>query len=374
MTFEYGSLKKLGKTGAKMTVRGELHVPPPAIAPPAAASAPPPAVSTSAGGVPVTTPGSNPFAPPAPFTGQPFFVPGVQAGASRRDAVVSYVLRAPIARAELEIGTDAATVEQVVRGYAKGGLRVLLLAGFHGRIPSVAEAQSLKEWARVAGPAAPLWKEIGRPDLAATQIEFGNETSFAYQGTQKRGGEYAQRVRDAANAIRSVDPGVGLLVQADDANQSDNWNDQMFAAVPELANYSAGWTVHPYGPQDRWQSRIDDTITELSSYPGADPIPIMITEYGIATDDGNCLSDNYGWPLCLTYAQAAADLRSTVLAMKSRYGNGRIGMLLLYNDIDLRAHGETGDREHYFGARQVDGQRKGDYTAAVEELMAAEAG
>ena len=103
------------------------------------------------------------------------------------------------------------------------------LAGFEGRIPTRAETENVGAWARAVGPEGGMWRGLD-PKLAVQAIEFGNETSFAYQGTQKRGGEYARLARDASRAANAA--GVGLFIQADDANQVDGWINQMYDAVP----------------------------------------------------------------------------------------------------------------------------------------------
>ena len=58
----------------------------------------------------------------------------------------------------------------------------------------------------------------------------------------------------------------------------------------------AGWTVHPYGPVSRWKPRIDRLISQTAAQGWSSGIPIDITEYGMATDNGATLSDNYDWP------------------------------------------------------------------------------
>lgn len=308
---------------------------------------------------------------PSAVTSQSWWT-GIQGGANTWDARVGAQLGAKVVRVEFAIGTTVAAMRSYVADYADRGIRILPLAGFHGRLPSVSEAQNLAAWTKEFGPGGSFWaSRPAQAHLAIRHIEFGNETSFAYQGTQKRGGEYAQRVRDAFQAIQAAgNTGVGLLVQADNANQSDNWVGQMYAAVPNVHEYAAGWTVHPYGPRSKWQNRIDDVLADTARYGAPNTIPIDITEWGISTDNGRCLDDNYGWNACMTYGEAANALTGSVDDMRARYG-GRIRHFLIYNGRDLRTSGQTGDREHYFGLTTLGEQDKGAFTAAAREVLAA---
>ncbi len=312
---------------------------------------------------------TTPTISPTPPTSQSWWT-GIQGGANDWDARVGAKLGAKVVRVEFAIGTPVASMRAYIADYADRGIRVLPLAGFHGRIPSVGEAQSVADWAKEFGPGGSFWaSRPAQAALAITHIEFGNETSFAYQGTQQSGGDYARRVRDAHTAIQAVGSPVGLLVQADNANQSDNWVAQMYAAVPNIHAYAAGWTVHPYGPRSRWQDRIDDVINETGSRGAPSTIPVDITEWGLSTDNGRCLDDNYGWNRCMSYGEAADALTGTAADMRARYG-GRIRHFLLYNGRDLRSGGQTGDREHYFGLTTLEEQDKGAFTAAARTLMA----
>jgi hypothetical protein len=288
---------------------------------------------------------------------------GVQAGQLGRDVRITARLGAPVARVEWEIGTPASDLAPLVAAYGRAGIRVQPVAGFENRIPTRSEAENVGAWARAVGPEAPMWRTLDRR-LAVRAIEFGSETSFAYQGTQKRGGEYARRAKEASIAAKAA--GVGLYIQADEANQVDEWINQMYDAVPDLHAYAAAWIVHPYGP--RWRRMIDLTI-DRTEKRGAPRIPIAVTEYGIANDGGRCLNDNYGWPRCLTSAQAAETLERVVGEMRAEYP--RIRQFLLYNNHDLRPPGTDDERENYFGARRSDGGSKGAFTEAAERLMAA---
>lgn len=296
---------------------------------------------------------------------------GIVSGPSRNyDAELVGRLGARHARVGFPIRASSRRIARSVREHAARGARVLLLATFDERIPSAAEARGLARWARDFGPGGRFWR--GRRDghLAVRAIEFGNETSYRHQGTADRGGEYALRFRDAQAAIAGPhgNPRVGLLAQADDANVgSAAWVDAMFAAVPDLAQRVAGWTVHPYGPRRRWQPRIDRLI-EQTRARGAPDLPIHVTEYGISTDDGRCLSDNYGWSRCLRFGQAARALRGALGEMRARYG-ARLASVFVFQSHDRSPPRRSRDREDYFGALRHDMGEKGEFTGAVRALL-----
>ena len=96
-------------------------------------------------------------------------------------------------------------------------------------------------------------------------------------------------------------------------------------------------------------------------------IPYWMTEWGIATDNGNALTDNYGFPTDLSYDQAGALLRSNLGAMASR--PDLLRQVLLYQLLDQRPHGATSDREGYFGLLPQNAPDKGAYTAAARDAM-----
>jgi hypothetical protein len=283
-----------------------------------------------------------------------------------------------IARIEFDISTPARELRPAIEAHAANGTRVVLLASFHRRLPTSAEARNLGSWARDFGPGGAFWAGRADASLAVRQIEFGNETSFGYQygdapgdaGYTARAREYALRLVDAADAVRAANPAVGLLAQADSGGtESSAWVDGMFEAVPDLAQRVAGWTVHPYGPRASWQDRMDRLIAQTEARGADDDVPIWITEWGISSDDGRCLDGNYGWDRCMTYAAAADALAQTVEEMRRAYGD-RLRAFLLYQGTDQRPSGTSSSREHYFGALRSDRSAKGRYTDAVRELLA----
>jgi hypothetical protein len=306
------------------------------------------------------------------------FSPGLAGSANHPlSARAAASLGADVVRLEFDIGTPAAQLRASVAELTSRGVRPLLLAGFHGRTPTQAEAQNLAGWAAEFGPGGTFW--AGRSDghLAVQQIEFGNETSYSHQygdtysspSYKQRARVYATRLAQAHAAIRFSGRPVGLLAQADDGGTgSSAWVDGMFEAVPGLAGMVDGWTVHPYGPRSRWKPKLDRLIAQTAARGAPASIPIDVTEYGISSSDGRALSDNYGWPVNQTYAQAGAALDATVREMRADPAIGpRLRLFMIYAAHDLRPPGATKDREHSFGALQHDLAEKGAYSGEVRE-------
>jgi hypothetical protein len=267
---------------------------------------------------------------------------------------------------EFDINAGTAEIQPHVAYAASKGMEAILQAGWDSGMPSSSAAQHMGEWARVFGPGGTFWATRTDKALASRFIEFGNENSYSYKGTQNDGGTYALRFKDAYNAVQAANPAMGLLAQADDANCGcSNWVDGMAGTVPNMGDMVAGWTVHPYGPKSRWQPRIDRLISQTAARGWSSSIPIDITEYGMATDDGANLSNNYDWPTNQTYQQAGDALTLTVSQMLA-YAPlaSRLRVFTYYQGHDQQASG-TGQREHYFGVMKNDGSAKGGLTAAA---------
>jgi hypothetical protein len=324
-------------------------------------------------GTPVTPPpaGESSF---GSVPGSGTFQPGLNSGTTMStDVAGASTLGAKLVRIEFGIETPASVLQTAIAGYAAKGIRVAPLAGFYGTIPTAAQAKNLASWARAYGPGGTFW--AGRSDgaLAIRTIEFGNETSYGYQygdgagaaSYTARAQTYAVRVKEAAEAISATGVDVGVLAQADD--WTGDWVNAMYSAVPNLDDYVAGWTIHPYGTN--WQNRLQDLVSQTAAHGAPSSIPIDITEWGVATDNGNCLSDNYGMNKCMGYTEAGATVTNTVAAMRTKLGS-RLNMFMLYQVRDQASSGTSTDREAYFGALQQNLQPKGAYTTAVQGLLA----
>jgi hypothetical protein len=308
------------------------------------------------------------------------FRPGLVATADHRlSAAAAGKLGADVVRVEFDIGTPAKAMRGAVGAIVRAGARPLLLAGFHGRLPTEAEARNLGSWAAEFGTGGSFWANHRRHHLPVRLIEFGNETSYLDQygddysddSYHARAELYATRFAQAHAAVAGRHRHVGLLAQADDGGTASSvWVTHMFGAVPKLGKLVAGWTVHPYGPREKWEPKLRRLIAQTTAMGARANIPIDVTEYGISSDDGSGLTDNYGWPADLTSGQAAADLRSTVSDMRADKQIGkRLRLFMVYSAHDLRAPGATDDREAYFGALRHDLSSKGAYTAEVRRLF-----
>jgi hypothetical protein len=311
------------------------------------------------------------FSPPPPPSG---FQPGLDSGTNMgTDVAGAAQLGTKVVRIEFGIGTPASQLAPVIEGYASKGIRVAPMAGFHARLPSPAEAQNLASWASAYGRGGTFWSGRSDGQLAVQAIEFGNETSYGYQygdgpgdpSYTARAQTYAVRLKEAAEAISATGTSVGVLAQADD--WSGDWVNAMYSAVPNLSNYVGGWTIHPYGTG--WQSRLTGMIAQTAAHGAPSSIPIDVTEWGVATDNGRCLSNNYGWNPCMTYGEAASTLNGSVAEMRRILGS-RLAMFILYQVRDQKPSGASSEREAYFGALQQDLQPKGAFTAQVQSLLA----
>jgi hypothetical protein len=300
------------------------------------------------------------------------FQPGINSGTNPQDFTGTQMLGAKVVRISFSIGAPASSLEYAIANYAAKGVRVAPLASFYGSMPSATEAHNLASWAKTYGPGGIFWANRSDGNLAIQTIEFGNETSYGYQygdnaGTpsyQARAQTYAVRLKEAAEAIGATGIKVGVLAQADDP--SGNWVNGMYQAVPNLANYISGWVVHPYGTSGK--GKITGLLQQTAAHGAPSNIPIDITEWGISTDNGTCVSENYGLNPCMTYGEAAEQLKRSLTEIKSLVGN-RLQLFLLYQVRDQENAGASNNRESYFGLLQHEDQPKGAFTSAVQELL-----
>jgi hypothetical protein len=328
--------------------------------------------------------GSGAPTPSAPSTPANFQVGIVSNSAYAMELPSISALGAKTARLEFDIDTPAADLAPFMDSYAKAGIRPLLLAGFAGRSPSAADARNLATWAAAYGPGGTFWQGKTYPaNTAVTQIEFGNESNQAYQypalasdpnwpSSPTYAGiaaAYATGFQQAAQAVSAVNAKVGLLAIGDTPGNWTSWMSNVYKAVPHFDGLVAGWVMHPYGPSSRWQPNMDTSLAILASHGAPSTIPVVITEYGIASDNGRCLDDNYGWDTCMSYDAAGAALSSTVAGMRARYGS-RLAAMYLYQANDQRSSASTSNREAFFGGLTSGGAPKGGYTAAVKALLA----
>jgi hypothetical protein len=317
-------------------------------------------------------PGTGAEPQPQPKAGN--FQPGLVSGTNmNEDLQGAVLLGAKLVRVGFSIATTTQEMEPVIAGYASKGIRVQPLAEFYGRMPSPAEAQGLASWARAFGPGGTFWAGRSDGSLAIEAIEFGNETDSGAQYNTHAGEAayttlaetYATRLREAGEVVSATGTGVGLLAEDDD--ETGDWMRGMYAAVPDLTRYVSGWTIHPYGGEQYNRERMALLISQTAEH-GASKIPIDITEWGVSTDNGDCVNFNEGLNTCMSYEEAAHTLQSTVAWIKQLLGE-RLGDFFLYQVRDQQPAGRTSNWQDYFGVLQHELQPKGAYTAAARALL-----
>jgi hypothetical protein len=320
---------------------------------------------------------TTPAPPASQGPGAPGFTVGTVSGpAPNWEAGLMPSLHPRMVRFEQSIDTPASKLAENVGGMAARGTEVIVMASFYGRVPSTSEAQGLASWAKAYGPGGTYWTNHPGGQYAMRYIEFGNETNQSYQfncgpgcsGYKARAQQYALRARDAAQAIQAANPNVKLLAIGEDANcDCSDWVDGMFSAVPDLNKWIGGWSLHPYGPKQRYGPILNQLVKDTTKH-GDTTLPFFATEYGISTDNGRCVNKNYEWPLCLSYAQAGANLTAAIDDMHATYP--RLRAIFVYNQRNGGASGSGSDYENFFGVMQNNGAPKGAYTSAVQALLA----
>ena len=218
-------------------------------------------------------------------------------------------------------------------------------------IPTDAQVDSAAAWAK---------SQAGK----IKNVEFGNE-SFIHMSSQ--GGAYALAAKRLAQDLAGS--GVGVLIQADDNNSGSSWwIDAEYQAVPDLHKYAAGWVIHPYGPSSVHTTRINRVWGMVNKYGGGN-VKFYATEYGMASDGGRTLNDNYEYPVNLSYDAAGPLLTQGIADFKN---TGKVAQVMLYQSTDQAAPGSSNDREGYFGLLQAGGGLKGALTQAAIAAFAAD--
>jgi hypothetical protein len=287
------------------------------------------------------------------------FSPGINGGADTTYDVPGVAsLGAKLVRLDVPYQhVSESSVAQEAAQYVAKGIAPLMLYDFHGTMPTAAQVQGIVALAHIPG---------------VKTVEFGNETSYGYQygdgasssSYKERARTYAHRFVEAAKALMPYH--VELLAQGSDGGSgSPVWVNEMFAAEPDLLSYVSGWTIHPYGPNG--SAEMSRMIADLAQH-GDTTLPIDITEWGVASDNGRALSENYGFPVNLTYAKAGNLLGEWAAKYRAQC-DGRLRDFVVYQVRDQQKTGASKSREAYFGALEHEDQRKAGYTEAVEALM-----
>jgi hypothetical protein len=305
---------------------------------------------------------------------RPSFPIGLNSGREQLDYEGASKLGAKLVRLDCSIEESARELEPAIAKYTAEGVRVLPLADFYAEVPTAADAKNIASWATAFGPGGTFWKTHSVTPLPIEDIEFGNETDNGYQyglepgspAYQSLAEAYARRFKEASEALTATHTDVGLLAQEQDP--TGHWIAGMYAAVPNFAQYVAGWTIHPYGPS--WRTSITDLIDQTSAYGASSSIPIDITEWGVSSDNGLCLTSNFDWNECMSYEEAATVTRASVAEMSEAFGS-RVGMFMIFQVRDQQSVGATNSVEGYFGALQRNLAPKGAYTTEVQTLLSA---
>lgn len=300
----------------------------------------------------------------------PSFIPGINGGYGSQDISAGELLKPKMVRIGLlpsEMTPEI--VEYVAAHYAKNfGALANICVEFSGpekvsnRFTS-AQAKSFKNIAHIPGVSC---------------YEIGNETSYGYQysdgvGTESyklRAREYAQRVKETGEALAEAGSTIGCSCQADDGNSgSSQWVDEMYAAVPNLHEYIAAWTIHPYPKETtgNCKPRIERLISQVGAHGGSGK-SIDITEWGISSANGRTLEGGSH----LTYTEAATIGAATYKECKEAAGS-KLRQFVVYQIRDQQPISNTStNREFWFGALQNGLSAKGKYTEFIESVLKGE--
>jgi hypothetical protein len=293
------------------------------------------------------------------------FLTGVNSGTETADLTAVTTLHAKLVRLHLSAPEEGASwLDEWDKRYRERGVQVQPLVTFDGRVLTAAEAKGLVGLDRLPG---------------VTDVELGNETSYGYQykdtfaasSYKERARLYAVRVKETAEVLNPH--GIGVLAQAEDGGSgSSTWVKEMFASVPTLSRYVAGWTIHPYSnqrspaePDTSGVPKMERMVTNLAEQ-GDTTTPIDVTEWGESSDEGQTLDNGTH----LTYAEAAQIAETTIPKLITAAKRHPIASFLVYQVRDEKAHKTTTDHEYFFGALTNTGGAKGAYTTAMQKLMA----
>lgn len=294
------------------------------------APAPTPAPTPAPAPEPAPTPATAPSKPLLGLVAAPDWLVALNAGIS---AIRPKLVRLSSDRMSL---SSSVTAQTIATCRAAGAEPVLLWMDW---APS-ATAATLRQW---VDKFQLRYVEPGNEDF----YNYGNKSTTSSIASTKATA-YAKQIK----AIHAALAGTGCQVLA----QFDfpHWNGIEFkaiqAAVPDFPAYVDGVTIHPYIDD---VNRIKTMLARWASLGGSIDVPVWVSEWGIATDDGRALTPKepttgtiYGRPNNLTYEQAAGLVRPTfdriaaACNLKAFFG---------YQDRDQREHGVSLDPEHYFG-------------------------
>jgi hypothetical protein len=195
-------------------------------------------------------------------------------------------------RIDLEYGSSQASNDALVSNDAGAGLRPLMLLSVYTDLQTM-DQNAFAGWAaQVAaryGPGGSFWQANPslNAGLAPQYFEVINEPYGNWYFNPPTPAGYAQLFIKTAAAGRAANSQTKWLLAAginyqDQNGQILNWNQQMLAAVPNLASYADGITSHPYGPLT-WSGSPNGSWALISAEHAYFPtLPVWITEVGVS--------------------------------------------------------------------------------------------
>ena len=278
-------------------------------------------------------------------------------------------------RMEFEIGVPASQLAPIVEGYAREGIRVMPLVGFDKTLPTPAQARNIATWAAEFGPGGSFWQGKSLPAAAAmTTMEFGNETSYAYQFSDNSTAAVAARAQTYAIPLQGS-------LRSGPRGQPPGRNSRP-GRRRRLGGIDLGQQHVQSGPESRRTGdRLDDPpvwarmaaidrSTDLPDAGSRRPQQHPHLHHGVGPGHRQRTLPQRQLRLEQVHelSEAANALGSTVAGMRARYGP-RLHAFYLYQAQDQGPSGTSNNREEYFGALQTDGSSKGPYTAEVQSLL-----
>ena len=276
-------------------------------------------------------------------------------------------LGARVARAEFTPDTTVEQLAPLVGTLAARGIRLQPLVGWEDGTPAP-DLTPVARWAAAFGPRGTFWG--GRSDATADPGHRARERELEVlqvrRGRPSRSTGHWPPPTAAAPRTRRG-PSTPLTPRSASwsswspatAARRPGSTTPLAAGGPDLVRLLHAPVIHAYGPD--WRRKLDENFRFLARRGVHQPY--AMTEWGIASDDGADLDDNYDWPTDLTDDQAAG-LLTTAVGEMSALPN-ELGQVLLFQLHDQREPGTDTDREHYFGLLRLDGSPKTAYTAAA---------
>ena len=302
---------------------------------------------------------------------------GINAG-SALDYELPFIqkLGAHTARMEFAINESVSAMEPITEAYARAGVEAPAAGVLHGNVPNSAEAKNVANWAAAFGPGGTFWQGKHFPGQRRRhrhRVRQRDQLQLPIlrrhsAGLRDSRAEYATGSRKLRNRSRQRRQGSDMLAQGGPATPVQPGCRTCSRQSPTSASWSPdGRSIHTVP--------IGNSRSTRRSRPKADgapsTVPIDVTEWGLSSDNGRCLENNFGFNACMTYSEAASTLASNVAAMRAKYGS-RLGGFYLYQAHDQKPTG--GSTEWRLLRRPAEQRRtKGRLHDEVESLFAEDA-